>query len=176
MDDAQLPPAKKSAPVVDDTDVFQSCRALYEAGHAGAFGHGRKSRFRIWAGGVVVLGCFAAAVHLWPPRAAKPPAEPSAARKVIPPLTPAPEAISMTTAAPVGKIEPKRPPWVKNSRGVVEVVAEVDEKGNVLRANAVSGPSALHSTAVRAVTRARFHPARRNGIPVKSTVTIAIKF
>jgi protein TonB len=60
--------------------------------------------------------------------------------------------------------------------GVVTVEVVVDEKGQVISAEATSGPPALRDVAVQAALRARFSPTKLSGQPVKVAGTINYKF
>lgn len=176
MDDAQPPPAHHRVEQPDDADVFQSCRSLYESRFIGTPSATSWTRVLLWAAGAVVLACIGWAVYSLGFRTRDPRAEVPQVRTPASPPKPAPEVAAITPASPIDKIEARRPYSAIRVRGVVEVVAEISEKGKVLRATPVSGPNALRAAAVRAVTKARFRPAQRNGSPVGSTITLSIPF
>jgi TonB family protein len=60
--------------------------------------------------------------------------------------------------------------------GSVEVQVTIDEAGNVIAAEAVSGDFLLRDAAVAAAREAKFPPTRLNGVPVKVTGTIIYNF
>jgi protein TonB len=60
--------------------------------------------------------------------------------------------------------------------GAVEVEVVIDENGKVASAKAISGPSSLRDSAVRAALRARFTPSTLSGQPVQVTGKIVYKF
>jgi TonB family protein len=60
--------------------------------------------------------------------------------------------------------------------GIVTVEVVVDEKGQVISAEATSGPPGLRDVAVQAALRARFSPTKLSGQPVKVVGTINYKF
>ncbi len=63
-----------------------------------------------------------------------------------------------------------------NVQGQVSVRVLIDEDGNVVSANAVSGHPLLKASAVSAARRARFSPTLLSGTPVKITGTIIYNF
>ena len=170
MDDAPPPPVPEK---IDETDLFHSCKALYESrllrlGRAAR----RRTRLLAWAAAALVLICLAGGLYYNLNRsktdfAAAPPTAASA-----------PGGSPILPAVAVDKIVPIYPPAARRRgiRGVVEVLSDVDEHGRVVRAVAVSGPPLLRSAAAQAVTKCRFRPAQRNGVPLKSTVKLSIAF
>jgi protein TonB len=60
--------------------------------------------------------------------------------------------------------------------GTVAVQVEVDEDGDVTKAEAVSGPDLLREAAEDAAREARFSPTRLSGQPVRVTGTITYNF
>jgi len=60
--------------------------------------------------------------------------------------------------------------------GMVVVEVVIDENGNVISANALSGPTILRDVAVQAALRARFSPTKLSGQPVKVAGTINYNF
>ena len=86
---------------------------------------------------------------------------------------------SLTTpAVAVSKPSPSYPALAKQQRvaGTVVVIGQVDEKGRVAKATAVSGPTLLRSAAEAAMLRWRFKPATRDGISIQSEVTVRFEF
>jgi TonB family protein len=68
------------------------------------------------------------------------------------------------------------PAKLANVQGTVVVSAEVDEKGNVIDAKAISGPSLLRPAAINAVLQWKYQPEIINGKSVAAQVTINIDF
>lgn len=60
--------------------------------------------------------------------------------------------------------------------GAVRVLATVDEQGNVVDAEAISGSPLLQAAAVAAARQAKFEPLITNGRPVKTKSVIAYNF
>ena len=73
---------------------------------------------------------------------------------------------------------PRYPDIARRSRtsGKVEVQVVVDENGNVISAEALSGPAPLRDAAVDAAKHARFSPTKLSGAPVKVSGTIDYNF
>lgn len=63
-----------------------------------------------------------------------------------------------------------------NVSGTVNVQVTVDESGNVISANAVSGHPLLRQSAVSAARQAKFSPTMLSGQPVKVTGVIVYNF
>ncbi|HMF55519.1 MAG TPA: energy transducer TonB [Pyrinomonadaceae bacterium] len=74
--------------------------------------------------------------------------------------------------------EPVYPREARDSgaSGTVNVQVLVDEQGNVVEAQAISGPPALQQAAVDAARQARFTPVTIQGQPVKVRGTISYNF
>jgi periplasmic protein TonB len=101
-------------------------------------------------------------------------------------IQPAPP--SLGSSAPSGKVvrEPKlisstHPMYPSvarqaNTQGNVVVSAEVDAKGNVTAAKAISGPASLRQAAADAVSHWKYSPALIDGKPASSQVTVDIQF
>jgi TonB family protein len=60
--------------------------------------------------------------------------------------------------------------------GAVRVLATVDEQGNVVEAEAISGSPKLQAAAVAAAKQAKFEPLMTNGRPVKTKSVISYNF
>ena len=60
--------------------------------------------------------------------------------------------------------------------GLVRVLATVDEKGDVVEAEAISGSPVLQAAAVDAAKQAKFEPVMNDGHPVKTKTVIAYNF
>lgn len=63
-----------------------------------------------------------------------------------------------------------------NIEGKVSVEVELDEEGNVVSANAVSGPKMLQGSAEDAAKRSKFTPAQFDGKPIKGKGVIIYNF
>ena len=76
------------------------------------------------------------------------------------------------------RIEPIYPAIAKtaHTEGTVEVEAIIDEKGNVVRARAVSGPALLFASAVEAVSKWRYDPTYLDGMPVEVEMRVEVAF
>jgi TonB family protein len=74
--------------------------------------------------------------------------------------------------------KPAYPPAAKAAKasGTVVVRVIVDEKGNVVSAEAISGHPLLRAAAVQAARQAKFKPTLENGRPVKVTGTLNYNF
>lgn len=60
--------------------------------------------------------------------------------------------------------------------GIVRVLVTVDEQGNVVDAEAISGTPILQAAAVEAARQAKFEPVMTNGRPVKTKSVISYTF
>jgi len=60
--------------------------------------------------------------------------------------------------------------------GLVRVLVTVDEKGDVVEAEAISGSPVLQAAAVDAAKQAKFEPVMNDGHPVKTKTVIAYNF
>lgn len=82
------------------------------------------------------------------------------------------------TGKAVSKPPAVYPPAAKAARvsGTVAVEVEVDEDGNVAKAEAVSGPVLLREAAEDAAREARFTPTRLSGKPVRVSGIITYNF
>lgn len=69
-----------------------------------------------------------------------------------------------------------KPPLVARVSGTVWVAVTVDAEGNVVSAQAVSGPSELKQAAVEAARQSKFRPAIRQGVPVSDTLRLPYMF
>jgi TonB family protein len=78
----------------------------------------------------------------------------------------------------ISKPQPAYPAVARAARasGTVVVSVEVDEKGNVTSAKAISGHPLLRAAAEAAARQARFSPTLLSGKPVKVTGTITYNF
>jgi TonB family protein len=63
-----------------------------------------------------------------------------------------------------------------NIQGNVTVTANIDEKGNVVSAKALSGPMLLRQAAVESVNQWKYSPALVDGKPTPSQVTLSVEF
>ena len=78
----------------------------------------------------------------------------------------------------ISRPQPVYPQAAKEARvgGTVVVQVEVDEDGNVAKAEAVSGPEMLRQAAETAALAARFAPTRLSGQPVRVSGVITYSF
>jgi protein TonB len=60
--------------------------------------------------------------------------------------------------------------------GVVMVQIGVDESGNVIEAAVVQGIDGLNESAIDAVMKWKFRPARQKGVPVPARIVVPIRF
>lgn len=98
---------------------------------------------------------------------------------------PPPAAISKPASAKnvleaklISSTRPVYPAMAKNSsiQGRVVITAEINEKGTVVAATAVSGPMPLRQAALDAVKRWKYSPAQIDGKPAASQITIGLDF
>ena len=105
--------------------------------------------------------------------------EPPPPKKEPTPTSP-PKVISggVLNGKAISKPQPAYPPIAKaaGASGAVSVQVLVDERGNVISANAVSGHPLLRQSAVAAARQAKFSPTLLSGQPVKVTGVITYNF
>jgi protein TonB len=79
---------------------------------------------------------------------------------------------------PVNRAQPAYPQLAKSTgqSGMVTVEVAINERGDVVSARALSGPSLLRDAAVSAAKRWKFKPSMRDGKPVTSVSTISFNF
>ena len=97
----------------------------------------------------------------------------------VPPPSPAAVRVSeLQEARLIRSVSPAYPPFASNMEvsGDVSLEALIDASGNVTQAKAISGPGILHDAAVAAVMQWKYEPARLNGKPFPSTLTVTVKF
>ncbi len=135
----------------------------------------RRARVLAWASASAALLCLLNLLYWVDPfglarSKTAPPSPPQGA--------PAPGQGSVGPAVAIDKIVPTYPSRARRLGigGVVDVRADVDERGKVVRAVAVRGPSMLRPAAARAVARCRFKPAHRDGTNLRSTITVSVPF
>ena len=93
-----------------------------------------------------------------------------------------PDAGVLQIVQPVAikKVMPRYPKEARDLRidGPVEidVSADLDDKGNVLRATAMEGPEVFRSAAEKALLKWSFKPAADKGVNIRSTVRVTIAF
>ncbi|MEQ1764623.1 MAG: TonB family protein, partial [Pyrinomonadaceae bacterium] len=75
-------------------------------------------------------------------------------------------------------VTPSYSPMARQSRvtGKVPVEVDLDEEGNVTKANATGGPAMLRQSAEDAAKRSKFKPALFNGKPIKAKGVITYNF
>jgi TonB family protein len=105
-------------------------------------------------------------------RTSNPPAPPSAA--------PAPVAAPKVVTSPkmIASVRPIYPEAARQSniQGIVTVAANIDEKGKVVSANALSGPLLLRQAAAESVKQWKYSPGLVDGKPAPSQVTVSVEF
>lgn len=123
-----------------------------------------------------------------PTPASKPTTPVTAPSTTAPPPQTAPQAVKPEQQMPLTggvlndkAIElpaPKYPESAKQARirGVVKVEITIDGEGNVIDAQAVSGPKELREAAVEAAKKARFPQTRLHGQPIKVYGVLTYKF
>jgi TonB family protein len=84
----------------------------------------------------------------------------------------------ITPAQVISQPQPTLPPWAVGVGvdGVVTLDAELDERGNVTGMKVLSGPRQLQREAERAIGLWEFAPARADGKPVASHLTLSVQF
>jgi TonB family protein len=85
---------------------------------------------------------------------------------------------ALSTADATRMITPTYSAMARQSRvtGKVSVAVDLDEEGNVTKADATDGPAMLRQSAEDAAKRTKFKPAQFNGKPIKSKGTITYNF
>lgn len=105
------------------------------------------------------------------------PAEPAIPERARPPR---PEMISGGVLNGKATVLPKpvypRAAREKKAQGAVSVMVVVDEEGNVIEANAVTGHELLREAAVDAAWKAKFSPTKLSGEPIKVKGVIVYNF
>jgi TonB family protein len=102
--------------------------------------------------------------------------------EAAPPPPPSPNGLVISggvlNAKAVSKPEPTYPAVARaaHATGVVTVQVTVDETGNVVSAEAVSGHPLLRAAAVAAAREAKFSPTRLSGKPVKVSGILTYNF
>lgn len=84
----------------------------------------------------------------------------------------------ITPAQVVSQPQPTLPPWAVGVGvdGIVTLDAALDERGNVTDMKVLSGPRQLQREAERAIGLWEFAPARADGKPVSSHLTLSVQF
>ncbi len=74
--------------------------------------------------------------------------------------------------------QPTLPPWAANVDvyGTITLEVTIDQNGNVAETKALSGPRLLQREAERAIGLWQFEPARANGKPTSSHLTLVVQF
>ncbi len=119
------------------------------------------------------------------PVAASIPEPPPAALKTAPAVDPEagnaasqPKARTVVMSEAISKVPPVYPPIARSQKvsGKVDVDVDVSEKGDVIRAKAVSGPELLRPAAEQALMKWKFKPASVDGANVPSKARIQVTF
>lgn len=81
-------------------------------------------------------------------------------------------------AEAIKRVQPTYPPLARaqNVSGTVEVEADINEEGDVVKVKAVSGPVLLRAAAEEALLKWKFRPASTNGINVASKARVKMTF
>lgn len=81
-------------------------------------------------------------------------------------------------AEAIKRVQPAYPPLARaqNVSGTVEVEADINEEGDVVRVKAVAGPILLRAAAEEALLKWKFRPASTNGIDVASKARVKMTF
>lgn len=127
-------------------------------------------------GGVVggvpsgIAGMILSPVHVAPPP--PPPREPAK------PMVPLVVSELQEQSKLIRMIQPTYPLLAKQARiqGVVRLHVVVDEKGNVIEADVMSGHPALEDAAVAAVKQWKYSPTILDGSPTKVTTIVSVVF
>jgi hypothetical protein len=84
----------------------------------------------------------------------------------------------ITPAQVISQPQPTLPPWAVDVEvdGIVTLDAALDERGNVTDMKVLSGPRQLQREAERAIGLWEFTPARADGKPVPSHLTLSVQF
>ena len=87
-------------------------------------------------------------------------------------------AENMVMAESIVRVKPVYPEQAKEQKvtGIVGVEIDINELGDVVRAQAVSGPDLLRNAAEEAVLQWKFKPASVNGVNTASKARISIPF
>jgi protein TonB len=95
-----------------------------------------------------------------------------------PPPTETRKAAVIIKAEAFQRVQPDYPANARLARqsGTVNVELSINERGDVIGAQAVSGPSLLRPAAAAAARRWKFKPATRDGKPIASVSTIIFNF
>ncbi len=151
--------------------------------HSGGARHRRIRMLRCSAASVTLLGTLGVLLYIaaWPsiktedvatpPHTGPPPSLSRAGAPAPPPGAVSP-AVAIEKVAPRYSAEARR----LGVKGTVELDAEVDANGKVVRVLAVSGPLLLRPAAAEALLKWRFNPAQRDGINLKSTARVSVVF
>ena len=94
------------------------------------------------------------------------------------PISAAPASRTVRAPNLITSTRPTYPSIARQSstQGTVVVSAEVDEKGNVSSAKAISGPVTLRQAAIDSVKQWKYSPALVDGKPATAQVTINVQF
>jgi TonB family protein len=89
-----------------------------------------------------------------------------------------PSARTSVDAKLISSTRPVYPAMARQTRvqGSVVIKADIDEKGSVVGARAISGPPFLRQAAIDAVNQWKYSPAQINGKPAVSQITVSIQF
>lgn len=95
-----------------------------------------------------------------------------------PPPVEARKAAVIIRGESIQRVQPDYPAKAREMRqaGVVAVEVSINDRGEVVAAQALSGPTLLRGPAIAAARRWKFKPATRDGKPISSVSTITFNF
>jgi TonB family protein len=126
-------------------------------------------------------------VSVAPPVATNPDSSPSKVPSVMPrngeaaeppPPVAARKAAVIVKGESLRRVQPDYPTSARAARqsGMVAVEVSINDRGDVVAAQALTGPALLRDAAVAAARRWKFKPATRDGQPISSVSTITFNF
>ena len=107
-----------------------------------------------------------------------PPPPPLLKKEPVKPAVEMKRSLGVVNGIAVNLVKPPYPPAARIVRasGAVNVQVTIDEKGNVVAANAVSGHPLLRQASETAARASKFNPTLLSNQPVKVTGVIVYKF
>ncbi len=108
----------------------------------------------------------------------KPPPPPMEKKEAPKPPVDRRKSLGVVNGIAVNLVKPPYPPAAKivQAAGAVNVQVTIDEKGNVIAANAISGHPLLRQASETAARASKFNPTLLSNQPVKVTGVIVYKF
>ena len=101
-----------------------------------------------------------------------------APHRCLPPESPRAPIAQAVPSQVLVKVFPEYPTIARIQKvdGTVELEAYISEKGDVVRAEVVAGPSLLRAAAENALLKWKFKPASVNGVPIPSQARVLVVF